>query len=379
MRVQPVLLSQMFWLGAFVTLFAVVPWTKAQQAQEKIMGVPRAIQDESKLEVQRLAYSPKLKLLASAPAIYNFRMKPALPIFLWDVRTGRLVRVLPGHGQRIKYLAFTPDGDQLVSGATDGVIVWDPLKGTGDQQRYKALKTLKAWATLTPSGKELVQRDEEANVVTWDAKTGAKQRVLKASKETKNGIEVINELSTAISPDERWVALGAGLANHKIVIWDYKKGSVEATLPHESEFFFLSFSKTGRYLFGGGNEVRKGHYGRGVLDIWDTQSWKLVREIEVDECEVRPVVDLPKEDMVLTVDSLRTPEEGTNIRFRTFVNGYSIKTGERVVSFDTQLAKTGWCTSALHMEDIDAICIGGDDGKISFFPVAEILKHRTKK
>jgi len=203
--------------------------------------------------------------------------------------------------------------------------------------------------------------------------------VLKAPEREKEGLKWVSEAQTAMSADESWVVLGAGLANHKILVWDYKTGTLKAALPHASRLFYLSFSRKGQYLFGGGNEVRKDYLGRGVLDIWDTKSWKLIREIEVDDFEVRPVLDLPEEDMVLSVDSLRTPTAGNNIQFKTFINGYSIRTGERIVSFETGLARDGWCTSALYLDDMGTICIGGADGRISFFAVEEVLKHKTKK
>jgi WD40 repeat protein len=61
-----------------------------QVADKKPMSIPQPIQDEHEREVQRLAYSPKLKLLASAPARYFYRGQiPALPIYLWDVQTGK--------------------------------------------------------------------------------------------------------------------------------------------------------------------------------------------------------------------------------------------------------------------------------------------------
>ncbi len=83
--------------------------------------------------------------------------------------------------------------------------------------------------------------------------------------------------------------------------------------------------------------------------------------------------------MVLSVDSLRTPNKGERDLFKTLINGYSIKTGERILSYDTDLSKYGWCTSALYIEDINAICIGGADGKISFFSVDEIMKLKKQQ
>ena len=174
------------------------------------------------------------------------------------------------------------------------------------------------------------------------------------------------------------MALGTGLGNRSIVIFDYKTGMVKAVLPHEASLDRVCFSRSSRYLFANGNEVRNVVWGNGVLDIWDTESWKLLREIEVNEWEIRPVLDIQNENVVLSVDSLRKPEKGDRELFKTLINGYSIKTGERLLSYDTNLPKNGWCTSTLYIEDINAICIGGADGKISFFSVDEIMKLKKQ-
>ena len=47
-------------------------------------------------------------------------------IFIWDARTGVRVGTLLGHQNRVRGLAFTPDGRILLSGANDGVArIWD--------------------------------------------------------------------------------------------------------------------------------------------------------------------------------------------------------------------------------------------------------------
>ena len=127
----------------------------------------------------------------------------------------------------------------------------------------------------------------------------------------------------------------------------------------------------------GGNEIRRDFPGRGVLDIWDTNSWKLIREIEANEYEIRPILHLPKEDLVLSVD-LHPPKVGHLTSYKTVINGYSIKTGERLLSYDTQLAASDYCTAAIYLEGLNAICIGDHHGKISFFSVAEILKQKKQ-
>jgi WD40 repeat protein len=372
MRAQDLTLVSIPWIVVVLATCVDSPSAKGRESADAIqVEIPKPVQNEDHAEVLLLAYSPKLKMLACTPGYYNFASTPEYPVFVWDLKTGTRRRVL-SNGRRQEHLAFTADGDGLIASGRDGVTVWNPVLGTADRQRFKDVKPL---ATISPEGKLLVHLDDDGNIVTWSELTGDKKRILQAPQNAMEGLLIIG-LNCAIDFDQRWIALGAGLSNHRIVIWDYKKGAIVASLLHESRLFYLSFLSTGQYLCGGGNEVRKVRLGRGVLDVWDTHTWKFIREIEVDSERVIPILDLPQQDMVLTVENLRTPE-GRNTA-KTLVNGYSIKTGARMVSFDTQLAKNGWCTAALFLPDMNAICIGGNDGKVSFFSVQEILKHKTK-
>jgi WD40 repeat protein len=65
-------------------------------------------------------------------------------IFLWETRSGRLVRTLAGHDKSIHSLAFSTDGTRLVSGSSDG--------------------SVRVWAVAT--GKELVRLEEHAGPIT---------------------------------------------------------------------------------------------------------------------------------------------------------------------------------------------------------------------
>ena len=339
--------------------------------------MPKQIQDQPKHEVGLLAYSPKLHFLVSTPQLYNFRpgFPPSFPAYIWKIPSGEFEHSLIGHKSTIMYIGFMANGEKLLTSGLDGMVVWDLRKKIGD---WAPFASIPHWAILSPSGKELVSWDEDAGIIVWDAKTAEKKRVVKFTEAAKKVIKSIDEASLAISPDERYMAFGAGLGNTSIIIWDYKTGNLKAVLPHDAALKGLYFSKSGRFLFANGNEVRNVVWGNGVLDIWDTESWKLLREIEVKEWKIRQVVEISNENIVLTVDSLRTPKIGDRDLFKTLINGYSIKTGERLLSYDTNLAPNGWCTSTLYMEDINAICIGGADGKISFFSVDEVMKLKKQ-
>jgi len=47
-------------------------------------------------------------------------------VSIWDARTGELLERLRGHGDKVKSVAFTPDGRGLVSGSSDATLkYWD--------------------------------------------------------------------------------------------------------------------------------------------------------------------------------------------------------------------------------------------------------------
>src|SRR5215472_11375940 len=72
--------------------------------------------------VLSVAFSPDGEWLASAGADHSVR--------LWDVKTGRELRVLTGHTAMIPQVLFSPDGRHLVSSSLDHTIrIWDPASG----------------------------------------------------------------------------------------------------------------------------------------------------------------------------------------------------------------------------------------------------------
>jgi WD40 repeat protein/serine/threonine protein kinase len=81
-------------------------------------------------ELTCLCFSPDGRRLATASGIPNLPEQPR-EIHVWDVAVGRETLILAGHKAQLASLAFTPDGQRLISADYRGIIkIWDatPMK-----------------------------------------------------------------------------------------------------------------------------------------------------------------------------------------------------------------------------------------------------------
>jgi WD40 repeat protein len=151
---------------------------------------------------------------------------------VWDAKTGEQLRELQGHTDAINSVAFSPDGNQIVSGSSDqSVWVWDAK--TGEQLRELQGHTMAIRSVaFSPDGNQIVSGSHDQSMQVWDAK-GAMQ-VMELHHHIKN-INFFSPDSSAISssahqlvhiwaklsPDTWWIMDKDGwiLSDNKQLIW----------------------------------------------------------------------------------------------------------------------------------------------------------------
>jgi WD40 repeat protein len=112
-----------------------------QQIGQSLLGHPA--------EVSGLSFSPDGTILASSGfgALSGNQYDPG-PVILWDVATGQPIGMpLIDHQSGVWTVDFSPDGQWLVSGGTDQmVLVWDMRLSTWRQRACRV-----AHRNLTPT------------------------------------------------------------------------------------------------------------------------------------------------------------------------------------------------------------------------------------
>jgi RNA polymerase sigma factor (sigma-70 family) len=232
-------------------------------------------------EANFAVFSPDGKLLACGGPQdrgHNIPLK-AMPVFVHEVATGKLLHRLDGHEPGLCAAAFAPDGKTLATGTDEGAVrLWDLSAG-------KEVRRLKARGANTlafsPDGKRLAcgggrtrwaERGKPepggGDVRVWDVATGAERHQL--AKEQRKVTAV------AFSGDGK--VLASASEDQTVRLWDLATGKERRQLLH---------AMTGRAAYGGVQTLALGRRGNllatggadGLIRLWDTATGKEMRRL----------------------------------------------------------------------------------------------------
>jgi WD40 repeat protein len=195
--------------------------------------------------ISAVAYSPDGRLLATAG--YDGKAT------LWDAASGRELRPIKGHDQAIGRIAFSPDGKLLATASDDATAkLWDVASG-------RELRTLAGHTdqvfdiAFSPNGTLLATASVDGTARIWDAASGQPLHVF-------TGTVDLN--SVAFSPDGARLATAA--EDGTGTLWDIASGKQVITVRHAASINGVAFSPDGAWLATASRDK--------TVKIWDAAS-----------------------------------------------------------------------------------------------------------
>lgn len=162
--------------------------------------------------IHALAFSPDNRILAAAGSDKR--------IFIWDINSGSLNRILEEHSQSVSSLAFSPNNRFLASaGIDEQLVVWNTF--TGDVIfRLKGHQRSVSKVIFSPDSQILASASSDSSIQLWDIKTGRNIRTLNRHKHAVTCIQFSSDGKMLISSS--W--------DKTVKLWDVLTGSELQTL-----------------------------------------------------------------------------------------------------------------------------------------------------
>ena len=266
-------------------------------------------------------------------------------IKLWDASSGQNLRTLTGHTEGINSVAFSPDGQRIASGSDDNAIkLWDASSGqelhtlAGHEDSVRSV-------AFSPDGQRIASGSDDNTIKLWDASSGQNLRTLTGHTDWIN--------SVAFSPDGQRIASGSD--DNTIKLWDVSSGQELQTLAgHEDSVLSVACSPDGHQIASGSWD--------NTIKLWDASSGQELQTLTGHKNSVLSVAFSP--------DGQRIASGGWDNTIKLWDTG----SGQNL---RTLTGHTNWINSVAFSPDGQRIASGSLDDTIKIWDAANGQKHPT--
>lgn len=207
--------------------------------------------NETPHQISSLAFSPNGNLIVSGGFDNTLR--------LWDYNTGQSIgQPLTKHKHWVLSVAFSSATNRIVSGSGDHtLILWDVKTGQPIGQPFIGHEDMVLSVAFSPDGSRIVSGSRDNTLRLWDVKTGQP-----IGNVLIGHLDVVT--SVAFSPDGRSIVSGSG--DKTLRLWNAESGKPigHPLKGHEDNVNSVAFSPDGRSIVSGSSDK--------TLRQWDAES-----------------------------------------------------------------------------------------------------------
>jgi WD40 repeat protein/Cdc6-like AAA superfamily ATPase len=221
------------------------------------------------------------------------------PLFVWNLATGQLIKIIEGHDFPIKCVVITPDGKIAISGGDDKTLrMWDIEKGQLNKTHQPYKKSVDC-VSILPDGKKAVSMHKDGIIRIWNLETGRCIRKLdsrtKKVEQTEAAFVSLSFSQGVITPDGK-----KAVSKHKdgtIHVWNLENGKDIKTLEVNTGLF-LAFTPDNRRMI-------STDIGRkaGTMLLLDGESGRCIKKLKGHKNSPNKVLVTPDGRKAISIES----------------------------------------------------------------------------
>lgn len=192
----------------------------------------------------------------------------------------------PQYGNDVQYVAFLPDGKNIITAQKDGSIKILEKQSGKEVRAFRKVNSLLWSARLSPDGMRVVSTSAEKNVWTihvWDVAAG---------EEVKRFTDTSTSVYAAFLDDGKTLLSGG---NNSLRLWDVASGRLIRTLQNPTLIDSIALSPDAKTVL-----VGAAYRGGGVITAWDTGTGRITNRLRGHAGEVTELSFSPDSMMALS-------------------------------------------------------------------------------
>jgi WD40 repeat protein len=207
---------------------------------------------------------------------------------LWEVATGRCLRVFEGHEGGVTAVCLRPDGRHALSGGSDATLrLWDVATGRC-LGTYGGQADVITSVALSGDGRRALSGSTDGTAQLWDVASGRRLRVLEGHTDPVHSVCLSADGRYALSGGAQFLVRNESerlFTSGQLKLWDTASGRCLPTFEgHTDAVTAVALGADGRHALSGGGQSVIGHNTGRFSQSGQVYLWELATGRRLGTC-----------------------------------------------------------------------------------------------